>query len=408
MVTIKIRHVRYLKILQANATWKHGEVSMHRLNTWPRQILSLPFVARLALVGGTLALALAFYVISFVTIHNGNVVTIPVGLAAWLFKKRGMLFTMGIILCTFCVYQSIRLHTLLWPLSFALSFVGSFMILLVIGYIIVSLRDLLDASEDARMKALEAERQTALAYEQQRHLNELKNHFILNVNHELRSPLTVISGYLSLLIEKHDRFDEAAQINFLKNALKSCNELQTLTNDVLDMTTMSKQKEQLPLENIAIAGVAREAVEHFGTFWDQGQRTRLDVSEEIVARGNLSCLLQVLRNLLSNAYKYSPENTPVTISASITGEASSEVCISIKDQGPGIPPDQIPLLFSQFVRLPRDLAGSVRGSGLGLYICKSLVETMGGRIWVESSGVAGEGSRFCFTLPCAIPIAIPA
>jgi len=80
-------------------------------------------------------------------------------------------------------------------------------------------------------------------------------------------------------------------------------------------------------------------------------------------------------------------------------ESEQEVCIKVKDEGPGILPDQIPLLFGQFVRLPRDLAGSVRGSGLGLYISKSLVEAMGGRIWVESAGIPGEGSKFCFTLP---------
>ncbi|HLL79671.1 MAG TPA: HAMP domain-containing sensor histidine kinase [Ktedonobacteraceae bacterium] len=367
----------------------------------------MPFTARLALVGGTLVLALIFYMISFVTIRNGNIITIPVGLAAWVFKKRGLFITTVIGFCILVMYHYIRLHTLLWPLAFVFPFFGNFLLLLVIGSIVVTLRGVLDITDDARLKAQEAERQTALAYEQQRHLNELKNQFILNVNHELRSPLTVISGYLSLLIDKHDRFDKAAQMNFLKNALRSCNELQTLTNDVLDTITLSKHKGQLPIENIAIAVAAREAVEHINTLWDQPRQARFDIPDNVVARANLPCLRQVLRNLLSNAYKYSPENAPVTISATTsgeTGEASSEVCISIKDAGPGIPPDQIPLLFGQFVRLPRDLAGSVRGSGLGLYICKSLIEAMGGRIWVESSGVAGEGSCFCFTLPCAIPI----
>lgn len=380
---------------------------MHRLNTWPRQLLFLPLAARLTLVGSVLALALALYIISFVSIRNGNIITIPVGLAAWVFKKRGLFLSITISFCVLSFYHFNRLHTLLWPLAFALPYIGNFLIVLFIGSIVVTLRRLLDKAEAARIKAQEAERQTALAYEQQRHLNELKNQFILNVNHELRSPLTVISGYLSLLIDRHDRFDKTAQVNFLKNALRSCNELQTLTNDVLDTITLSRQKERLPMENIAIAVVAREAVEHINILWNQPERTRLDIPDEIVARGNLPCLRQILRNLLSNAYKYSPENTPITIRAMTSGEKPSEVCISVQDAGPGIPPDQIPLLFGQFVRLPRDLAGSVRGSGLGLHICKSLVEAMGGRIWVESSGIVGEGSRFCFTLPCAVPITTP-
>ena len=79
----------------------------------------------------------------------------------------------------------------------------------------------------------------------------------------------------------------------------------------------------------------------------------------------------------------------------------SHVCICVKDSGPGIPPEEIPFLFEKFVRLKRDLSGTVRGTGLGLYMSKLLVEAMSGRMWVESSGIPGEGSRFCFTLPCA-------
>lgn len=373
---------------------------MHLLHTWPRLLLKLPLTARLAIVGGTAAPALIFYMVSFPVTHNGNIMTIPLGLAAWIFKRRGLLISGVIVLCILVIYHAVRLHTLLWKLTFTLSFSGNILLLLVLGYIIITLRDLLDDEEDARKKAQEAELQTANAYEKQRQLNELKNQFILNVNHELRSPLTVISGYLSLLIDKYDHFDRATHLNYLKSALRSSNELQTLTNDVLDSITINQQKELLQMESIPVAGVAREAVEHFAAFSDHQQRTLLHISDEVVVRGNLQCMRQVLRNLLSNAYKYSPDNTPVTISATMPYDApGAEVCISVKDQGPGIPPDQIPLLFSQFVRLPRDLAGSVRGSGLGLYICKSLVEAMGGRIWVESAGVAGEGSRFCFTLP---------
>jgi len=116
---------------------------------------------------------------------------------------------------------------------------------------------------------------------------------------------------------------------------------------------------------------------------------------------------QVLRNLLSNAYKYTPKQTQVVVSARLGNttqpveHSCQQVTICVKDQGPGIDPDDIPLLFEKFVRLKRDLSGPVRGTGLGLYISKQLVEAMKGQIWVESSGVAGQGSCFCFTLPAA-------
>ena len=79
------------------------------------------------------------------------------------------------------------------------------------------------------------------------------------------------------------------------------------------------------------------------------------------------------------------------------------VCLRVQDAGPGIPPEEKSLLFEKFARLERDLYGKTRGTGLGLYISKQLVEGMGGTIWVESSGIEGEGSTFCFTLPYMPP-----
>ncbi len=371
---------------------------MRHLHTWPRLLLTLPLAIRLVLVVATIVFSLLFYTLSFPVIHNGNVLVIPAVLVAWIFRKKGLLILLGIDFVTLVVYQWVR-QGLLWHIPFTLSFISGFILLACIGYIVLTLRALLDSADEARIIAQEAEHQTAIAFEQQRQLNELKNQFILNVNHELRSPLTVISGYLSLLLDKYEQFDRASQVNYLKNAVRSCRELETLTNDVLDTMMLSNNKELLHIEDIPVAPLAREAMEHFEEFGNQSERTRLDIPEEVTVRGNAQCLRQILRNLLSNAYKYSPRDTRVTISATVDRESKQEVCIKVKDEGPGIPSDQIPLLFGQFVRLPRDLAGSVRGSGLGLYVSKSLVEAMGGRIWVESAGIPGEGSKFCFTLP---------
>ena len=122
------------------------------------------------------------------------------------------------------------------------------------------------------------------------------------------------------------------------------------------------------------------------------------------ANGQL--LRQVLRNLLSNAFKYCPKPATVIIYATQIdaggqGPGSApQVCLCVQHAGPGIPPEELPLLFQKFVRLQRDLSGTVQGSGLGLYISKQFVEAMQGRIWVESAGIAGQGSRFYVTLPC--------
>ena len=220
--------------------------------------------------------SLIFYMLSFPVIHNGNVLAISVILVAWIFRKKGLLIFLGVAFVTLVVYQWVR-QRLLWHVPFTLSFISGFILLAIIGYIVVSLRTLLDSADEARMKAQEAERQTANAFEQQRQLNELKNQFILNVNHELRSPLTVISGYLSLLLDKYEQFDNASHLNFLRSALRSCKELETLTNDVLDTMMLSTNKEQLRIEDILVAPIAHEAIEHFEEFGNQSERTHLEI-----------------------------------------------------------------------------------------------------------------------------------
>jgi signal transduction histidine kinase len=131
----------------------------------------------------------------------------------------------------------------------------------------------------------------------------------------------------------------------------------------------------------------------------------LIVSKTLIVRADPQYLRRILRNLLSNAFKYTPSQTALLVNATLADStpagvpATPSVCISVKDSGPGIPPDDISLLFEKFGRLNRDASSSIRGVGLGLYISKQLVQAMGGHIWVESSGIAGQGSRFCFTLP---------
>jgi signal transduction histidine kinase len=142
----------------------------------------------------------------------------------------------------------------------------------------------------------------------------------------------------------------------------------------------------------------------------------VEIPEGLAVMADQVWLRQILTNLLSNALKYSEPGTPVEIAASVVGEPAAKtrglrraqkgrdmVEITVRDHGFGVPPDQIPLLFERFVRLPRDLASSVPGNGLGLHLCRLLAERMGGRIWVESAGVAGEGSTFYLRLPLPEP-----
>jgi signal transduction histidine kinase len=141
----------------------------------------------------------------------------------------------------------------------------------------------------------------------------------------------------------------------------------------------------------------------------------IEIDPDLIIWGDETRLQQIFSNLLSNALKYSPAGTPITVRAGVVSEpvASSRLWprllavtsehqvaeIVVQDQGLGVPPEQIPLLFRRFVRLPRDLASTVVGNGLGLHLCRTFIEAMRGRIWIESNGIPGEGTAFHFTLP---------
>lgn len=247
-------------------------------------------------------------------------------------------------------------------------------------------------------------RQLERAYEQLSHLNQLRDQFVANVNHELRTPLTQIDGYLELLSEYQGRLDEETQARFLKHAKEGSSELLLLSNTILDALRAESEIQPPQMEEVALSEVVHQVCEQFPTRIEHASRLCMDVPASLAAKADPQYLRQVLRNLLSNALKYSPAEASVTIGAQVVErEGTAAVCIWVQDAGPGIPAEEQVELFQKFVRLKRDVSGPIRGTGLGLYMCKQLVEAMDGQIWVESSGKQGEGSRFYFTLLAAPP-----
>ncbi len=242
----------------------------------------------------------------------------------------------------------------------------------------------------------------AIAHEQQRQLNQFKDQFIMNVSHELRTPLTQVYGFLELLIDYHGQLDSGRQLTFLTRAKYGCQELIYLVNSVLDATRAGSDVAAPRIMSVEVAPMVYEVIDSLDPRQKQDFTFQIAVPDSIVIQADQQYLRQILRNLVSNALKYSPKQTIISFAADVveqTGDDKQIVRISVKDTGPGIPPDEIDNLFQRFVRLERDMSGTVRGTGLGLYVCKQLVEAMGGKIWIESTGIAGEGSRFCFTLP---------
>ena len=268
-------------------------------------------------------------------------------------------------------------------------------------------RDLWARNEALQRANAQIEQQARIeaAYEQQRRLNKLKDQFILHASHELRTPLTQVYGYLELLGTFHDTLTSENRARFTLQATQGCETLLMLINTILDAAGTDSHLTPPQAQELRVADHVHEVLEQFEPLQRQEHPVHLEIAEGLVVRADRQSLCRVLRNLLSNAFKYTPAQTSVRVVATRSDpvtqrpDGTSQVRICVQDTGPGIPPEDIPLLFGKFVRLKRDMASSIRGTGLGLYISKHLVEAMGGHIWVESAGIVGQGSRFSFTLP---------
>lgn len=370
---------------------------MRYLTALQRFTLNLSDTVRISVLVPSTLVCVVLYIIAYPSPYSGSPLIIPVALAAWLLRPRGLTITLLSLFVFVALFSTVKGA---WSTSSLLiPFCISVFSLLVEGFFIAALRNLLELADNAH-------EQLAAIFEQQRQLNEIKDQFILNVNHELRTPLTAVYGYLELMLEHAGKLDTQMQTTFLKNAMYSCEELQLLVSNVLDTIRIGNERSHLYVEELSVAELVHGEIEHFDPRNQKDHQIRMSIPEHLFIQANGQYVRQVLRNLLSNAIKYTPIDTPIVVSASLYGSKvqahhpSPEVCISVRDYGDGIPPESIPLLFGQFVRLERDVSGKVRGTGLGLYVSKQLVEAMGGRIWVESSGVPGEGCNFLFTLPC--------
>ena len=382
---------------------------MRILNALSRLLLNLPYMVRLGIVVLLFLICVILLVFGFPSLYDGSLFAVPVALAAWLFKQRGAFLCIGGTLVVIAVTYRVRANGLGPQSLFTVLIIGT-VALMTEGLVIAYLRhalDLVQAAQSNAQQAQQAQQQATLAYEQQRQLNQLKDQFLLHVSHELRTPLQAVLGYLELLQAFDGQLDAAMRTRSLDKAIHACQELQLLVNGVLDVVRISSSQQPPKLEQLSVIQVVQDVLADVEPQKLQNYALRLDIPGDLLVIADPRQLRQVLHNLLMNALKYSPVSSLVIISARPSdavgreSDSSSQVCICVKDTGPGIPAQEIPFLFEKFVRLKRDLSSPVRGTGLGLYISKELVEAMGGRIWVESTGIPGEGSRFCFTLPSA-------
>ena len=220
-------------------------------------------------------------------------------------------------------------------------------------------------------------------------LNQLKDDLIAVLAHDFKGPLTTIIGFTELL-EQHALEGEEAD-GALRTIRQSAARLANMANDTLALSRVEQGELNLATDPVNVAEIVKDTVE---SLLPQ-RRIVLDVrAADPVVRGDPARLRQVFENIVGNAIKYSADDTPVEVRVT---ETDSTVRVAVHDGGMGIPPDEMKFLFERFTRASNAKRSPVKGTGLGLYLSKTLVERHGGNIQVQSA--LHEGSTFTIVLP---------
>lgn len=239
----------------------------------------------------------------------------------------------------------------------------------------------------------------------ERELDKMKTDFISVVSHELRTPLTSIKGYTDLLLSGAAGDTSELQREFLGIIQGSTTRLSNLINDILDISRIESGRIDIKHEPIDYRKIVADAMRLMHAHADEKQivmDASLPETMPLVS-GDADKVTQVVTNLISNALKYTPHGGWIKVLLEVTGDASVTTCIA--DSGIGIGPEDQKRLFQKFFRADNTSTREAGGTGLGLVIAKSIVELLGGAIWVESE--VGRGSKFFFTLPLSVGDDVP-
>jgi len=219
----------------------------------------------------------------------------------------------------------------------------------------------------------------------------LKDDFINLVSHEIRTPLTILIGSLAVATSAGTPPEEARSL--LSDAIYGAESLEHIVDNLLELSRYQANRLALSKTSVDVASAVGNVIERAKRRFET-HRFALDVDENIpTTAADPTRLEMILRNLLSNAIKYAAEGTEIRVAVR---RNSNDIVVSVSDEGPGIPAEEQSRLFQAFERLEMGSQKS-KGLGLGLLVCRRLVEAHGGRIWVESE--VGNGSTFHFSIP---------
>jgi signal transduction histidine kinase len=224
-----------------------------------------------------------------------------------------------------------------------------------------------------------------------KHILTSREELLAIVGHDLRNPVAAASSYASLILNKTD-IDE--DVRSFARAIKRINGAALrLISDLMDMERYDQGKWKFVIADCSAQDLIEETIEHF-SFEAQEKNIQftMSLSKEIESfKSDHDRLIQVLGNLVSNAINFSPRNSQINLAASVS---QIDIQFSVKDEGPGIPEEKKTQIFERFAQIE---SKNRNGLGLGLYISKTLITGLNGRMWIESS--LGKGSTFYFSLP---------
>jgi PAS domain S-box-containing protein len=251
---------------------------------------------------------------------------------------------------------------------------------------------LLGISEDITERK-QAEAQT-IEIETLKQTSQIKSELLANVSHELRTPLSSIKGFIETLMETDVKWSKKQQMEFLQAADNETDRLLLLIRDLLDMSRIESGKLTQDKRSYSVNEILNSGSKVLSAITAKHRLKIGSVSDLPPVQADKLRIIQVITNLVENAVKFSEEGSQIIIEAK---SFENSVIFSVEDSGIGMSPQVIANLFNRFYQAKQVVSGKIRGTGLGLTICKGIVEAHGGKIWVESE--EGKGSKFSFSIP---------
>lgn len=223
--------------------------------------------------------------------------------------------------------------------------------------------------------------------------NEIKTRFLAMISHELRTPLTSIKGFTTTLLAEDVVWEQEEQRDFIRTIQQEANRLQELIDQLLDLTRLEAGMLPIEMQPHSLQEIIEDVLPQFHALTSKHKLTICLPENLPLVYADAKRLAQVMVNLVRNASSYTPKGTEINISASVRG---GFVQVNVNDQGPGFSPAEHERVFNAFQRGANVENGAAQGAGLGLAICKGLIEAHGGRIWIKKKATVG--ATISFTL----------